>query len=279
MRKLVIIGSLLFLGALPAAAQTQQPIRVNCGGPAYTDSKGQLWLSDQGFDSGNVSSIAAKIAGTSDPTLFQTGRYDASTTAPMIYSFAVPGGSYHVNLYFAETYALTQHVGARVFNVKMQDNMVFQNLDIFAAAGASTALVKSADITVTNGTVKIEFDNIGVQTAKVNAIEILQTAAAPEMKLSFAYPDGTPVTGTLNYTMSTSLLSLGGNTPLSNGTATCYLFTSPAVMGLAGQFQVNLSLTDTAGHTLWQVGMAMNPANVNFGSVQSSSLNVVVQKM
>ena len=38
-------------------------------------------------------------------------------------------------------------------------------------------------------------------------------------------------------------------------------------------------LRDNAGHTLWQVGMTMDPTTVNFASVQSSSLSVVVQKL
>lgn len=35
-------------------------------------------------------------------------------------------------------------------NVKMQDNVVFTNLDIFAQVGANAALIKGADVTVTN---------------------------------------------------------------------------------------------------------------------------------
>jgi hypothetical protein len=50
-------------------------------------------------------------------------------------------------------------------------------------------------------------------------------------------------------------------------------------MGISAQFTVNLSLTDTAGHTLWQLTVAMDPSQVNIGAVQSSALNVVVQKM
>jgi hypothetical protein len=50
-------------------------------------------------------------------------------------------------------------------------------------------------------------------------------------------------------------------------------------MGISAQFQVDLSLTDTAGHILWQMSVGMNPAQVNLGGVQSSTLNVVVQKM
>ncbi len=57
------------------------------------------------------------------------------------------------------------------------------------------------------------------------------------------------------------------------------IFANPSAMGISAQFTVNLSLADTAGHTLWQLTVAMNPAQVNIGAVQSSALNVVVQKM
>jgi hypothetical protein len=82
----------------------------------------------------------------------------------------------------------------------------------------------------------------------------------------------------LNYTMATSALKLGGNTPLTNGEATCVLFSNPSAMGLSGQITLTLSLTDSTGKTLWQIGMTMDPTSVNFGAVQSSTLNVVVQK-
>ncbi len=57
------------------------------------------------------------------------------------------------------------------------------------------------------------------------------------------------------------------------------LFASPNTMGINAQFQVNLSLMDAAGHQLWQLNMGVNPAQVNLGAVQSSALNVVVQKL
>jgi hypothetical protein len=79
--------------------------------------------------------------------------------------------------------------------------------------------------------------------------------------------------------MTTSQVKLGGNTPLTNGQATCVLFAAPQIMGLVGQIQLTLSLTDNTGNTLWQIGMTMDPTSVNFGSVQSTSLNVIVQKM
>jgi hypothetical protein len=193
----------------------------------------------------------------------------------MVYAFAVPNGQYHVNLYFAETYAATQVKGARVFNVKLQGAAAFSNLDIFAEAGANAALVKGADVSVLNGQISIEFDDL-VQTAKVNAIEILPGVSGPSLLLNFKYPDGTPVAGTLACNVSSSFQ---GTSPLNSGQAQCVIFANPSAMGISAQFQVALSLTDTGGHVIWQFSIGMNPAQVNIGAVQSSALNVVVQKM
>ena len=278
MRKIFYI--LAFMAALcfTKGVLAQEQILVKCGGAGFTDSKGQVWQADAGYNWGNVSSIPAVVNGTSDQGLFQQGRYNPNFSAGMVYAFAVPNGQYHVNLYFAETYAPTQVKGARVFNVKMQGAAAFSNLDVFAEAGANAALVKGADVIVSNGQISIEFDDL-VQTAKVNAIEILPGVSGPSLLLNFKYPDGTPVAGTLAYTVSSSLVSFQGSSPLNNGQAQAVIFANPSAMGISAQFQVALSLTDTAGHVLWQLSIGMNPAQVNIGAVQSSALNVVVQKM
>jgi len=276
LKKFCLLIGLLVLGSWPAAAQTA--VRVNCGGKAYTDGKAQVWQADGGYSGGVVSNITATVAGTTNQSLYQNGRYTSNLTTPLVYSFPVASGSYHVNLYFAETFGGAQKIGGRVFNVKMQGNAVFQNLDIYAAVGANTALVKGADIIVTDGKATIEFNSL-VNNAKVNAIEITQTVGAPELKLNFMYPDGTPVSGTLNYNIVTTSSTMGGKQPLASGQATCLLVASPQLLGLVGTMNVNLSLTDTAGHSLWQITLSLNPATANFTSVQSSSLNVVVQKL
>jgi hypothetical protein len=269
---------LLLLSYFPAVAQSPQSIRVKCGGPSYTDSKGQVWSADHGYNLGSASQTQGSVSGTTDPALYQGGRLSDSNTGPLIYNFPVSNGSFHVNLYFAELYALDQSVGARVFNVKLQGNIVFQNLDVFAAAGANAALIKGADITVSNGAVQIELDNV-IDHAKIEAIEITENAATPQLTLNFVYPDGTPVSGTLNYKLSNSLLNIGANVPLANGQASCHLLSSPSVLGLGGSFQVDLSLIDTAGRTLWQLSTTLNPKTVNFGVVQNTSISVTVQKM
>ena len=260
---------------LPAAAQA--PIRVNCGGPNYTDTKGQVWQADFGYSGGTAGSVTSSVAGTSDPVLYEDFRRN-----PASYSFQVPNGQYQLNLYFDEATPRAEKITGRVFNVSVQGNVVFPELDIFAAAGANAALIKSANVSVTNGALTIGFTRVVGLDPEISAIEILPASAAttgPLMTFHFSYPDGTPVIGALNYTVSSSLLSFQGSQALVNGNTQSELFANPSAIGISAQFQVDLSLTDTAGHVLWQMSVGMNPALVNLGGVQSSALNVVVQKM
>jgi hypothetical protein len=280
-RKLLGLLSLIVLIGVPAAAQTQQAVRVKCGGGAVMDSKGQLWAADFGFDGGSASLMAGAVAGTSDPKLYQGGRL-APDSGVLRYRLPVSNGKYHVNLYFAELASDNYRIGGRVFNVLAEGNPVLKNFDIFAAVGAGAALIKSTDVTVTDSAVNLEFDTVtGHDRAKILAIEIVPgagAAAAPQLALNFVYPDGTPVAGTLNYTASSSQTKMSGNTPLTNGQATAVLYAAPQILGLVGQVQLNLSLTDTAGHVLWQIGMTLDSSNANINGVQSSALSVVVQK-
>jgi len=273
-----VLGS-IFLFALvvaPAVAQTVQ--RTNCGGPRYVDSKGQVWEADYGFSGGTPYSLAASIKGTADPTLYQTLRYNPNPKTGMIYTFPEPNGAYHLNLYFSEIYAPAQIVGGRVFNVKMQGATVFSSVDIFAEAGADAPLIKGADITVTNGAVTIEFDNV-VQDAVVNAIEVLPGVSGPQVSLSFKYPDGTAVAGKLAYTVSSSALGFSGTEPLVNGQFNCALLANPSALGISEQFTIKVTLSDNAGNVLWNFTIAMNPSQVNLATVQNSTITVVVQKL
>jgi len=278
LNKVSRLVSLFALALLPIAARAQQqPIRVHCGGADYTDSKGQLWKGDFGYSGGTESSTTQSILGTRDPALYQKARLNNNATPGVIYTFSAPNGVYHVNLYLAETYAPAQKVGGRVFNVKMQGLPVFTNLDIFAEAGANAALIKGSDITVSGGQVTIEFDD-SVGWAQIDAIEITPGASGPQLSLNFRYPDGTVVAGTLSYTISSSLLSFQGNEPLVNGQITCALLANPSAIGISAQFTVKATLSDNAGHVLWDLNLGMNPSEVNLATVQNSNLMVVVQK-
>ena len=161
-----------------ASATTQSTpataIRVNVGGPAYTDSGTNVWSADTGFNTGNALPWPSNtaIAGTSDPTLYRTERWDDTSAPEMTYSFTVPNGTYTVRLHFSENYDALFAVGQRVFDVNIQGALAFNNIDVFAEVGARTALIKTATATVTNGNLSIVFIH-QVEDPFVNAIEIL----------------------------------------------------------------------------------------------------------
>ena len=277
MKQVITILFIMLWACAAAFSQTQSAVRVKCGGPSYTDSKGQVWQADTDLTGGEVSTIAATMTGTADPAMYQAGRRNDANAAVLLYNIPVVNGPYHVNLYLAETYSALFHAGGRVFNVKMQGNTVFTDLDVFAKAGSDAALIKGADVSVSSGVLNIEFDNV-VSLAKVFAIEGLPGSSGLALTLNFSYPDGTPVVGTPAYNITSSLLIYQGSAPLAAGSAQCILFANPSALGISTQFQVTLSLTDSGGHVLWQMNRGMNPAQVNLGAVQSSELDVIVQK-
>jgi hypothetical protein len=276
--KFISLVSLLAIAVLPVAAQNPETIRVHCGGPAYIDSTGQAWQADKDYIGGVTMSSNAAISGTADPELYRTERdFPGAVQGTMAYKFTLPNGAYHVNLYFAETDAAAHAVGARLFNVGVQNERFLTNLDIFAEAGPNAALIKGVETTVKDGTLVIGFTDL-ISTAVISAIEILPGASGPQMSLSFKYPDGTPVVGTLHYTVSSTALTFQGNVPLADGQASCALFANPSALGLSLEFTLNVNLTDTAGHLLWEMKLGLNPAQVNLAAVQSSNLAVTVQK-
>jgi hypothetical protein len=276
-KNLLCLGVFSLLACLPATAASSVPLRVHCGGTSYTDTKGNVWQADFGFKEGKSLTNPGAITGTPDPAIFSTYHWDPGT-----YTFQIPNGNYQVNLYFVEGTPNYEKVGARLFNVSVQGSVAFPSLDVFSeAGGADTALIKSATATVSNGTLTLAFGYI-VGEPEVSGIEILpanQAVSGPTLTLSFKYPDGTPVIGSLNYSVASSLLSFKGSQALVNGFAEADLFANPSAMGISAQFTVTLSLTDTSGHTLWQMNLGMNPAQVNLAAVQTSALNVVVQKL
>jgi hypothetical protein len=129
------------------------------------------------------------------------------------YAIPVANGTYAVRLHFAETYfgvAVAGGAGKRVFNVGAEGAAWLTRFDIFAEAGANTALVKSRNVTVGDGTLTLTFTSV-VEKAIVSAIEIVPVtspsregagvAGAGEALQLEAYPN--PATGrfTLRFTL------------------------------------------------------------------------------
>ena len=142
-------------------------VRINCGGPAYTDSLGQLWSADNSFVGGSTATYPAtqSVSGTPDATLYQSERY----AKQLIYNITVPNGSYNVTLSFAEMYFNAP--GKRVFSVSLEGQPVLQDLDIWALVGQFAALQQSFNVTVNNGVLNI-VGTASINNAQLAAIEI-----------------------------------------------------------------------------------------------------------
>jgi hypothetical protein len=143
------------------------PIRVNTGGGAYTDPGGGAWSIDKYFSGGSRWSTSSWISGTTAQELYRTVRYGSS----FAYQIAVPNGNYRVTLRFAEVSQTA--AGQRVFHVAINGAPVLANFDILAQAGGRLkALDKSFAVSVSGGSVRIQFSSGPANSPMVNAIEI-----------------------------------------------------------------------------------------------------------
>jgi Tol biopolymer transport system component len=147
-------------------------IRINTGGPGWTDSQGHFWEADRAYNTGSVSSFSNAVGNTSDDTLYQTERWNAETQPELQYHFAVASGTYLVRLHFAENVARNWSVRARVFDVDIEGINRFNDIDVFREAGARNALVKSTTVTVTDGELNILFRH-QIQNPIIDAIEVI----------------------------------------------------------------------------------------------------------
>jgi hypothetical protein len=166
-------GGLEGTATLQVAVAPQVTLAVNCGGGALPG-----WVADDAYVQGGDVALRTnlQVTGTDNPALYQSERFGNS-----MYEFAVPAGPYKVRLHFCEGYDQITAAGQRVFSI-MVENATIENLDIFKEAGGrNCVLIKSLDVTVSDGSLSIEF--VGkVQNPCINAIEILSPSSGETAK-------------------------------------------------------------------------------------------------
>jgi len=163
--------------ASPGIATVAKTIRIKAGrSTPFTDSHGDVWLAEQGFEGGDVveRDPAPTITGTKDPELFLTEHYSMDS-----FSTKLPNGKYVAKLYFAETFEGITGPGERVFSFNVQGHE-FKDFDIWVkAGGANRAYIETVPVEVTNGTFKINFTS-NIENPAIDAIEIIPEAAATD---------------------------------------------------------------------------------------------------
>ena len=153
----------------PAPAAKKSVVRIKAGvSTPFTDSSGNVWLAEQGFEGGDViEREGIAIANTKDAGLYQSEHYGMSS-----FSFSVPNGKYIAKLHFAETFEGITEAGQRVFSFNVQGHE-FKDFDVYVKAGGSNkAYIETVPVEVTNGKFTITFTS-NVENPQINAIELV----------------------------------------------------------------------------------------------------------
>ncbi len=176
----VVALAIIVLVVYPALAQQKFSLRV-CAGETkeYKDKAGNTWQPDKeykkgggyGFVGGDFIDRGAdmKITGTDDPKIYQTEHWSMDS-----FIAEVPNGKYTVRMHFAETYEGIDSEGPRVFDVKLQGQVVLKDFDVQKTSGSvQKALVKEfKGVDVTDGILKIDFVS-KLQNPEINGVEII----------------------------------------------------------------------------------------------------------
>lgn len=162
--------------------------RINCGGDAYTDTYGNVWMQDNpslGQSWGEAMKVDAvqlsqgttpvNIHGTKDPTLFRTFRFGRHR---LDYRFHLPPGKHEVELYFAEPWigrgcgVKTDCEGERIFTVEVNGERL-HDIDLWAESGFAGANKKIISTTVAEDSLlRIHFPEVKAGQAIISAIAI-----------------------------------------------------------------------------------------------------------
>ena len=152
------------------AGAHEAQVRINCGGPSYTDSTGNLWAADMSYVGGGTFSTSTPIAGTEDDPLYQTERYGNDFR----YEIPLNNGTYLVTLHFAEIYF--QQAGKRVFDVDAEGNLILDDKDIASTSGGFASTSTTVEVLVEDGLLTLHLMG-EVENAKLSAIEVREPDA------------------------------------------------------------------------------------------------------
>lgn len=218
-------GGGLFVEQTFTVNVTEQPavlFRVNAGDVlvAATDGPNPDWAANgtagaqtgTGFsvNTGNISTHNITGRHSSVPAyapqaLFAKERWDPPAQPEMEWQFATGNGTFTVNLYMGNGFAGTSTPGTRVFDVNMEGALVIDDKDLAAQYGTQVGAMESYQVTVTDGTLNIEFIH-QTENPLINAIEILGAGSVVNPPVAID-----PVANQVNNLGETPILNITAN--------------------------------------------------------------------
>lgn len=167
---------------------------VNAGGNAVTSQDGIDFEGDFYVKGGTAGGPANNLGfvpwadGATVPNqdldLFRYERWGEST-----YNFPLKAGSYNVTIYMLEGYSMITGPGQRVFDVLAEGQLVANDVDIYASAGARDIAYSLSieGIQVDDGNLTLDFAKV-VEQPSIRAIIV---EGAPDSKLPYIPDPGT----------------------------------------------------------------------------------------
>ncbi len=222
--------------------------RINAGGPVVTTQEGKIFQTDGFFTDGNTYTVTGEVADTEEDELYRTERWGEFS-----YNLQTGNGMYQVILHFNELYwgnVAQGGIGSRKFNVDIEGARKLTEYDVFAkAGGAMKAIQESFTVSVTDGTLNINFIKGSSDYAKISAIEVVPATpsarvssegnriASAESVITRAYPN--PVENGLTVQLSIPASEVTA-TQITDGTGKLHLAnTHRAVSSHAVQVEVS----------------------------------------
>ena len=159
-----LVAALVLIVVATASAQENRRARFyNFGGPALSGLK--QWrdfkqihphMADRTLvvtasTSAPVAKLSPSVPLNTPSKLFQTEAWFPRRPTPTKISFPDLNGLYEVQLYFAEIISGLMGVGKRVFDIVLNGETRYSNLDVFAEVGGLTGMVKSFVVNCTAG--------------------------------------------------------------------------------------------------------------------------------
>ena len=169
----------------------QELININAGGPALPGDPG--FVRDDNFQNGvgldfgtgaTIDTSDASIPTGTPAQLFKTVTFDRAGGAELQLDIPTQhsGIRYEVTLFFVEIYGPTARTGARVFDVSIDGQLVLDNFDVFAEAGAANRGTARTFQITSDGNVDIDFGHVveNPALAGVSVRQIDQVFTTPQ---------------------------------------------------------------------------------------------------
>ena len=129
-------------------------LAINCGGPEFRTKSGITYQKDRYFIGGEASDFGmnSEIKNTKDKDIYQTERW---STEDLIYEIPIQNeGKYVLILKFSEVYFNSK--GEKIFDFKIGDLLVIEDIDIYAKVGKNKAYDEFIEFEIKNKKIYIE---------------------------------------------------------------------------------------------------------------------------